>query len=107
MVDKQVNAALWLSKDFPLSREAINLVLGFNKYSLSLFILELVSPASADMAKINQIFSLNLPAGFPVKLEIPVLPAVTACVTFVKIELVKDKLDESFFAVPKGFQQRM
>lgn len=54
--EQPVDVTLWLSKDYPLSDEHIRIIL------------ECISIASEDMRKLADIFELDFPGGFPVKL---------------------------------------
>ena len=92
-VDKEIEATVWLCDQFPLSRQDINTVM------------DIIAPVSADLARVKDIFALPMPVGFPVRLEIPVMPAIKASVAFTKFELVS--CDESLFRIPADFRQRM
>ena len=48
---------------------------------------------------------MKLPPGFPVKVDIPVLPTVSARVTFHDFEWKNDldSLSDSLFDIPEGF----
>lgn len=51
---------------------------------------------------------MKLPPGFPVKVDIPVLPTVTARVTFHDFEWKNDadnQLSEDLFNVPAGYTE--
>jgi hypothetical protein len=92
-VDKEIEATVWLCDKYPLSRQDINTVM------------DIIAPVSTDLARVKDIFALPMPAGFPVRLEIPVMPAIKASVTFTKFEL--GSCDDSLFQIPLDFRQRM
>jgi hypothetical protein len=52
-----------------------------------------------DLKELSSIMDLNDLPGFPVKLEIPVLPSVKAIVDF-QYSALEDDVDEHFFDVP-------
>ena len=77
-VPKEVNtkiqkfkATLWLSEDYPLSlQEQI------------MPIIDLMAISSSHFAKLKDFIQMQLPAGFPVKIEIPLLHILNARITF-------------------------
>lgn len=46
----------------------------------------------------------RLPPGFPIKLEIPLIPTVSANVTFQKFEWRKN-FNLKFFTIPRGYAE--
>lgn len=92
IIRKPINASLWMSDEFPLPMESL------------MHILEIIAPASTDIAKLKDILAVKLPPGFPVKLLIPVMPAVSAAVTFSKFE--KMSADDELFELPPDFETR-
>eukprot|EP00051_Salpingoeca_urceolata_P014971 m.191400 g.191400 ORF g.191400 m.191400 type:complete len:690 (+) comp18247_c0_seq4:3711-5780(+) len=85
-------ARLCIAEEFPLSlREQI------------LPILDLLAPTSAHLANLRDFVSLQLPAGFPVKVEIPVYRVLTARVTFRECRLGNVE-DDAVFQVPEGYR---
>jgi hypothetical protein len=96
-----VDATLCLSPDFPLPLSHL------------LILLDLLSPASSNLAKLRDILAVELPtepdgrAPFPVRLTFPVVTQVNACVTFAQYERqAKGKIDETVFAIPADFTSR-
>ncbi|XP_076232023.1 ankyrin repeat domain-containing protein 13D isoform X2 [Calliopsis andreniformis] len=77
-VPKEVNtkiqkfkATLWLSEEYPLSlQEQI------------MPIIDLMAISSSHFAKLKDFIQMQLPAGFPVKIEIPLLHMLNARITF-------------------------
>lgn len=67
---KQLSASLWMSKEFPLTIEQL----------LPLF--EIMSPSNEHFDKLRDFISMQLPPGFPVQVEIPLLLFLSARITF-------------------------
>lgn len=84
-------ATLAMSRDFPLSIESL------------LNVLEVVAPFK-HFKKLNEFVRLNLPPGFPVKIDIPVIPAVLARVTFLNFTFKTD-IPEALFEVPADYTE--
>ncbi len=71
-IEKQkLSAKVWMSDEFPLSVQ-----------QQLVPIIELLAPTSSHISKLRDFITLQLPAGFPVKLEIPVYYVLKARVTF-------------------------
>ncbi|KAF6025315.1 hypothetical protein EB796_016370 [Bugula neritina] len=68
-----------------------------------LTVLESIKPLR-HFKKLREFMAFKLPPGFPVKLEIPVFPTVTAKVAFEQFEW-KNDLDDTFFEVPAGYEE--
>lgn len=69
---QRFKANLWLSEDFPIKLQ-----------EQVLPILDLMSTmASPHVSKLKDFITMQLPAGFPVKIEIPLFHVLNACVTF-------------------------
>lgn len=90
---KVFKATVAMSNEFPLSVEAL------------LNILEVIAPFK-HFNKLRQFVELKLPVGFPVKIDIPILPTVTARVTFQDFEL-RDNIDPTLFQIPTGYREDM
>ncbi|XP_065069114.1 ankyrin repeat domain-containing protein 13C-B-like [Rhopilema esculentum] len=88
---KSVKVAVWMSGDFPLD---VNLLLS---------VLEVIAP-SKHFEKLKEFISMKLPTGFPVKIEIPVLPTISAKITFQGFEWCSE-LPESLFYIPEDFKE--
>lgn len=80
---------LFQSKDFPLTLEML------------LNVLEVIAPFK-HFTKLREFVTLKLPSGFPVKIDIPILPTVSAKITFQKFEF-QDNIDMGLFEIPKNF----
>ncbi|XP_072024246.1 ankyrin repeat domain-containing protein 13D-like [Amphiura filiformis] len=68
---QKFRATLWLCEDHPLSM-----------HEQVLPIIDLMAISNAHFAKLRDFITLQLPAGFPVKIEIPLFHILNACVTF-------------------------
>lgn len=64
-------------------------------------ILEVVAPFK-QFAKLREFVEVKLPNGFPVKIEIPILPTISAKITFQKFEFRKD-IPPELFEIPKDY----
>ncbi|XP_044760632.1 ankyrin repeat domain-containing protein 13D isoform X1 [Coccinella septempunctata] len=107
---QKFKATLWLSEEYPLSLpEQI------------LPIVDLMSISSPHFAKLKDFIQLQLPAGFPVKIEIPIFHVLNARITFgnifgldspiPKVTRLEDDqglscvLDETLFECPPDYIQ--
>lgn len=64
-------------------------------------VLEVIAPFK-HFSKLRDFITFKLPNGFPVKVEIPILPTVTAKITFQQFEF-RDDIPKDLFTVPKGY----
>ncbi|XP_065201096.1 ankyrin repeat domain-containing protein 13D [Planococcus citri] len=105
---RKFKANLWLCKDYPLSlQEQI------------MPIVDLMATSSSNFAKLKDFIEMQLPAGFPVKIEIPLFHVLNASVTFDNIfaaerpvtgvTMIRDEerlmcdIDESLFEPPSHY----
>uniref|UniRef100_A0ACB8F3R1 Ankyrin repeat domain-containing protein 13C n=1 Tax=Sphaerodactylus townsendi TaxID=933632 RepID=A0ACB8F3R1_9SAUR len=65
-------------------------------------VLEVIAPFK-HFNKLREFVQMKLPPGFPVKLDIPVFPTITATVTFQEFRY--DEFDESIFTVPDDYKE--
>lgn len=86
---KNFKATIAMSPEFPLSVEML------------LNVLEVIAPFK-HFSKLRDFVSSKLPAGFPVKVEIPILPTVTAKITFQAFEF-RDDIPKEMFHKPKDY----
>ncbi|XP_072297766.1 ankyrin repeat domain-containing protein 13C-like [Eucyclogobius newberryi] len=87
---KNFKATVAMSQDFPLGIESL------------LNVLEVVAPFK-HFNKLREFVQMKLPPGFPVKLDIPVFPTITATVTFQEFRY--DEFDESIFFIPAEYKE--
>eukprot|EP01118_Nematostelium_gracile_P016980 TRINITY_DN7130_c0_g1_i2.p1 TRINITY_DN7130_c0_g1~~TRINITY_DN7130_c0_g1_i2.p1 ORF type:complete len:332 (-),score=57.58 TRINITY_DN7130_c0_g1_i2:99-1094(-) len=87
---KPLNASVWLAQDFPHSLEQL------------LPIFQVLAPTHKHFDKLNTFLQLAMPQGFPLKIEIPVVPTLSAQVTILQFE---DMLPpEHLFQIPSHYQ---
>uniref|UniRef100_A0A3Q2PG04 Ankyrin repeat domain-containing protein 13C-like n=1 Tax=Fundulus heteroclitus TaxID=8078 RepID=A0A3Q2PG04_FUNHE len=87
---KNFKATVAMSQDFPLGIESL------------LNVLEVIAPFK-HFNKLREFVQMKLPPGFPVKLDIPVFPTITATVTFQEFRY--DEFDESIFSIPAEYKE--
>jgi len=87
---KAFKAKVAMSEEFPM------------KVEMLLAVLEVVAPQFKHFHKLRQFVEMKLPPGFPLQVEIPVLPTVAAKVTFTNFQM-KDDLASSLFKIPKQY----
>uniref|UniRef100_A0A8C7GX88 Ankyrin repeat domain-containing protein 13C-like n=1 Tax=Oncorhynchus kisutch TaxID=8019 RepID=A0A8C7GX88_ONCKI len=87
---KNFKANVAMSQDFPLGIESL------------LNVLEVIAPFK-HFNKLREFVQLKLPPGFPVKLDIPVFPTITATVTFQEFRY--DDFEESIFSIPADYKE--
>lgn len=66
-------------------------------------VLEVIAPFK-HFTKLREFVTLKLPGGFPVKIDIPILPTVSAKITFQKFEF-RDNISTDIFEIPKSFTE--
>lgn len=66
-------------------------------------VLEVIAPFK-HFTKLREFVTLKLPSGFPVKIEIPILPTVSAKITFQKFEF-RDNISQDLFEIPKHYSE--
>jgi hypothetical protein len=86
---KSFKAGIGLSPEFPLG---INTLVD---------ILEIIAPLK-HQKKMRHFCEGKMPPGFPVRLEIPLLPTIVAKITFQKFQWC-DNLSMKFFRVPRSY----
>ena len=68
--------------------------------------LQVIAPQFKHFQKLRDFIEMKLPPGFPVKVDIPVLPTVSARVTFHDFEWRNEEpLPESSFNIPEGYNE--
>ncbi|XP_054158587.1 ankyrin repeat domain-containing protein 13C-like [Oppia nitens] len=88
---KAFKATLAMSQDFPMTVDSL------------LNVLEVMAPFK-HFHKLRQFVVMKLPPGFPVKIDIPILPTVTARITFLLFEL-DDNIPDSLFEIPVDYRE--
>ncbi|XP_015117145.1 ankyrin repeat domain-containing protein 13C isoform X1 [Diachasma alloeum] len=86
---KSFKATAAMSSDFPLTVDML------------LNVLEVIAPFK-HFSKLRQFVLMKLPPGFPVKIDIPILPTVTAKITFQEFTFKHD-IDPELFQVPSDY----
>ncbi|XP_017781382.1 PREDICTED: ankyrin repeat domain-containing protein 13C [Nicrophorus vespilloides] len=86
---KSFKATIAMSPEFPLS------------VAMLLNVLEVIAPFK-HFSKLRDFIAAKLPSGFPVKVEIPILPTVTAKITFQEFEF-RDDIPKNLFTRPKDY----
>jgi len=88
---KTYRGTVWLSPDFPRKVEEL------------VPIFEILAPTQKHFDKLNKFISLKMPTdGFPVKLDIPVFPTITASVTFLSHK--EGEIDPAKFEIPSTYR---
>ncbi|KAK0141388.1 Ankyrin repeat domain-containing protein 13C-A [Merluccius polli] len=87
---KNFKATVAMSQDFPLGIESL------------LNVLEVIAPFK-HFNKLREFVQMKLPPGFPVKLDIPVFPTITATVTFQEFRY--SEFEDSIFSIPAEYKE--
>ncbi|MFT7801588.1 ankyrin repeat domain-containing protein 13C-A-like [Arapaima gigas] len=87
---KSFKATVAMSQDFPLGVKSL------------LNVLEVIAPFK-HFSKLREFVQMKLPPGFPVKLDIPVFPTITATVTFQEFHY--GEFDMSNFTIPNDYKE--
>ncbi|EGC28290.1 hypothetical protein DICPUDRAFT_51938 [Dictyostelium purpureum] len=81
---------IWISEDFP------------RKVADLLPIFEVLAPTNKLFSRLSEFIQLKLPSqGFPVKLDIPLVPTISATVIFTKYQ--EKEVDKNLFCVPTDY----
>ncbi|OAD46979.1 Ankyrin repeat domain-containing protein 13C [Eufriesea mexicana] len=86
---KSFKATVAMSPDFPLTVDML------------LNVLEVITPFK-HFRKLREFVLMKLPPGFPVKIDIPILPTVTAKITFQEFAFRND-IDPKLFQIPPDY----
>ncbi|XP_039286008.1 ankyrin repeat domain-containing protein 13C isoform X2 [Nilaparvata lugens] len=86
---KVFKATVAMSPDFPLSVDML------------LNVLEVIAPFK-HFSKLREFVQMKLPPGFPVKIDIPILPTVTAKITFQEFSFRSD-ISPDLFEIPEHY----
>ncbi|XP_038049547.1 ankyrin repeat domain-containing protein 13C-like isoform X2 [Patiria miniata] len=88
---KVFKATVALSEEFPMELPDL------------LNILEVLTPMK-HFQKLRDFMSIKMPPGFPIKIDVPVLPTITARVTFHDFQY-RDNISPSLFKIPRDYTQ--
>ncbi|KXJ18332.1 ankyrin repeat domain-containing protein 13C-B [Exaiptasia diaphana] len=88
---KPVKAYVAMSEEFPLSLDVV------------LNVLEVIAPFK-HFNKLKEFVAMKLPPGFPVRIEIPVFPTITAKITFQDFKYCND-IPTSMFFIPRDYKE--
>ena len=88
---KEFKAQIAMSEEFPMTVNELDKLL------------DALVPL-AKFRKLKEFIKLKLPRGFPVKIDIPIVPAISAKVCFQNFKKKCDHLD-SLFKVPADFKE--
>ena len=91
---KHFKASVAMSEEFPM------------KVEMLLAVLEVIAPQFKHFNKLRDFVNMKLPPGFPIQVNIPVLPTVSAKVTFTDFEWMQgnEKLELEKFKIPKDYK---
>lgn len=88
---RNLKGTIAMSQDFPLTVDIL------------LNVLEVVAPFK-HFAKFRDFVSLKLPKGFPIKVDIPLVPSVSAKITFQDFEF-RSNMQPELFEVPPNYHE--
>ena len=91
---KQFKATVAMSEEFPM------------KVEMLLAVLEVIAPQFKHFNKLKDFVNLKLPPGFPIQVNIPVLPTVSAKVTFTDFTWLESETgadDKDKFQIPDSY----
>ena len=85
---KPLKANIWMTEEFPV------------KVEILLSILEVMAPFK-HFSKLKDFINMKIPPGFPVKVEVPVLPTISATVTFQSYR--ESQHEAGLFEIPSNY----
>lgn len=89
VVKTPFSASVAMSEDFPITK---------NEF------LDLISIIPLKhFKKMKEFIELRLPSGFPVRLDVPVIPLLSARITFEEFNFLDGPIDESLFNIPQDY----
>jgi len=88
---KAFKATIAMSEDFPM------------KVEMLMAVLEVIAPQFKHFGKLREFIDRKLPPGFPMQVNIPVLPTVSAKVTFTNFER-RDDIKDDLFSIPSTYK---
>ena len=87
---KKYSATVWMCDSFPLSTATV------------VDLLEMAAPQHRHVRKFKNFIANRMPAGFPIKIHMPVFPTISATITFV--DYSAGNVDPSKFQIPAGYK---
>lgn len=91
---KHFKATVAMSEEFPM------------KVDMLLAVLEVIAPQFKHFNKLRDFVKLKLPPGFPIQVNLPVLPTVSAKVTFTDFTWMQEgdaDMDQAKFEIPSAY----
>eukprot|EP00127_Corallochytrium_limacisporum_P003995 Clim_evm44s156 gene=Clim_evmTU44s156 len=88
---RTLTGQVFMSDDFPVD---FDIVMG---------LLSVAAPNHRLLRRLNDFISTEMPPGFPVKLDMPIVPTITAALEFQNFEWL-DEVEESIFKVPDEYE---
>eukprot|EP00123_Amoebidium_parasiticum_P009857 comp19749_c0_seq1/m.23586 comp19749_c0_seq1/g.23586 ORF comp19749_c0_seq1/g.23586 comp19749_c0_seq1/m.23586 type:complete len:469 (-) comp19749_c0_seq1:568-1974(-) len=88
---KALYPKVWMAESFPLATDTV------------LKILQIVAPSNRHFDKLASFIDAHLPPGFPIRLDIPIFPTISAMVTFQDYRA--EELDASLFVIPSDYRE--
>ena len=93
---KHIKVSIAMSKEFPM------------KVEMLLAVLEVIAPVAhfKHFNKLRDFVNSKLPPGFPIQVNIPVLPTVSAKVTFTDFKMIQgdEKFEVETFKIPEDYK---
>ncbi|KAJ3425930.1 ankyrin repeat domain-containing protein 13c [Anaeramoeba flamelloides] len=91
-ISKNYSGIVYCTTEFPLTIDDI------------MPILETLAPNSQQFDKLKEFISLQLPfKGFPVKMQVPIFPGISAVVTFTYFKEME--CDDEIYVIPENYQE--
>lgn len=91
IVKRAFKASVAMSKEFPITKDEF---------------LDLLSVIPLKhFKKLKEFIEGRLPSGFPVRVDVPIFPFLTARITFEDFAFIDGPIDESLFSVPSDYEE--
>jgi len=91
---RDIHGTVWMCDNFPLTKQQIS------------HVLEVLGPHHRHVDKLREFLQYSLPSGFPVRVRLPVIPTVTAEITFSDF-ILQENDHKDMFAVPANYQLKL
>ncbi|GAB5354463.1 hypothetical protein AAMO2058_000120900 [Amorphochlora amoebiformis] len=89
----KINPEVHMCDDFPITTPML------------ITLLDLVAPHHPNIDKLRKFLSVDMPEGFPIKFSMPVLPTISAHITFEDCKLGSDNVPSELFELPAGYKR--